>query len=140
MKVVVSKSELMKFRRRALKAYPNEKIELVWGKMVGRSTFHVYLFDQIKHLRGKNWCQSDEVDHEISVQEAQAQGLVVLGTIHTHPNRDDCQPSEPDFDGALEAGEVISGICAVWECKKTGKMKTRIRFWGPIIGVTVDYV
>jgi proteasome lid subunit RPN8/RPN11 len=138
MKVIVSKAELDKFRRRAIKSYPNERIELLWGKRRGLDTFEIFLFDQVKHERGRKWCKSDEDDHEISIQEAQDRGFVILGTIHTHPNRDEACPSESDFDDALEQGEVISGICAIWENKKTGKLKSRVRFWGPLVGVKAD--
>ena len=139
MKVIVAKSELDKFRRRALKSYPNERIELLWGKRCGRDCFVIHLFDQVKHKRGRRWCESDEDDHEISIQEAQDKGLIVLGTIHTHPNRDEANPSEADFDSAVEQFEVISGICCVWEDKKSGKLKSRVRWWGPLVGVTAEY-
>lgn len=139
MKVLVSKSELNKFRQRVIKSYPKERIELLWGKMIGLDTFHIYVFDQVIHEATRKRCKTDEDDHECSLDEAAHMGLVVLGTIHSHPDiHNDAAPSESDFDDALEQNEVISGICPVWK-GKDGKMHTKVRFWGPLCGVTAQY-
>lgn len=140
MKVITSRKEMAKFRQRVRQSFPKERIELLWGKMVGRDTFHIFLFDQVKHTATRSQCKTDEDDHDISIQEAMNKGLVVLGTIHSHPGFTDTAPSETDFDDGLEQGEVISGIAAVWKDKKTGRIRTKIRFWGPLLGVTAEYI
>ena len=140
MRVIVAKSELAKFRSRVRYAYPKERIELLIGKMKHPDTFEIFLFDQVKHVATRSSCDTDEDDHDISIQEAQENGWVVLGTIHSHPERTEAAPSEPDFDSAIEQCELMSGIVAVWRDKSTGRLKTKVRFWAPLLGVTAEYL
>ena len=140
MKVLVSKTEWSKFRQRVRRAYPKERIELIWGRKTGPSTFHIHLFDHVKHKATTLSCTPDEKDVEVSEQEAKECGLVLLGTVHSHPERTEAAPSETDFDSAVEDFEIISGIAAVWKDKSTGRLRTRIRFWAPLLGVTAELV
>lgn len=133
--VKVDPAEIRKFRRRVLRAYPNEHMELVWGKQVKLNVFHIHVFDQIKYIGVSDAIYYDDEQVRESAEEAKLVGLTLLGSIHSHPECHDSAPSEHDYDEALKAGELISGIALV--CKQpNGRRSIRIRFWGPLHGVT----
>lgn len=141
MKVLVSKSELAKFRRRVLRSYPRERIEMLWGKQISADEFHIHIFEQIPHKGTHNSVQYDnQGEVEISEQDAEEAGLQQLGTIHSHPDCHDAAPSEYDHDGAVAVGDLISGIALVATDRQTGQRRVRIRIWGPIQGVDLQPV
>jgi hypothetical protein len=72
---------------------------------------------------------------------AKAVGLVVLGDIHSHPyeaaemearrpHLPDASPSEGDLKRSKFG--ILQGICLVTE-SNTGKLRSRVRFWGAAI-------
>ena len=138
MKVLVSPSEIKKFKRRVLKAFPNEHMELLWGKKVGKDTYEVFIFDRIHHIGMPRTVYYDSDEFEASRQFAKENGYVLLGSIHSHPQCADVAPSEQDYDDALEHGEMISGIALV-EVNQKGRRKVTIRFWGPLQQVEPVY-
>jgi proteasome lid subunit RPN8/RPN11 len=138
MKIFIDKDEVKKLKQRMLKAYPNERIELMWGKFKKPDEFHIFIFDSIPH-KGKR----RSVDHapeelNISSDHASTMGLTLLGSIHSHPDCEDCSPSEFDYDSGIEEGEVISGIATINK-GKNGRKSIKIRFWGPLLGVEPRY-
>ena len=113
-----------------LQAYPLEKIEYIWGKVNRRGDAHIYVFDQvIQDIMTKDECRADGDDTAASFQSAKEAGLVVLGTVHSHPDCDTTVPSEHDFTEGADHGEVVSGICAVFKTK--GRLRTRLGWWFP---------
>jgi proteasome lid subunit RPN8/RPN11 len=138
MKVLVSPSEIKKFKRRVLKKFPNEHMELLWGKKIGKDEYQVFLFDRIPHLGTPRTVYYDSDEFEVSRQSAEANGYVLLGSIHSHPLCQDAAPSEQDYDDSLEHGEMISGIALV-EVNKNKRKKVTIRFWGPLQQVEPVY-
>lgn len=138
MKVKISPDEVKKFKRRVLKAYPNEHMELLWGKKQG-DEYQIFIFDKFKHLGTPRCVYYDTEEFEASRQFAQENGYVFLGSIHSHPKCSDTAPSEHDYDAALEQGEMISGIALVEESILTGRRKVTIRFWGPLQQVEPVY-
>lgn len=141
MKVVVAKSELAKFRRRILKAYPKERIEILWGRQISPDEFHIFIFEQVPHTATKTSVTYDRGGEiELSQIDAEDAELEQLGSIHSHPDCYDAAPSEFDYDGGVIDGEIISGIALVTKDKETGRRRVRIRFWGPLVGVTCEAV
>ena len=145
MRVLVSKSELAKLRRRMLRAYPRERIELIWGKTVGKDEVHIYMFDRIEQRASRSSCtpgkteSEREIEVHISEQEAAKLGLAVIGSVHSHPDiENESAPSEFDFEEGVNIGELISGIVAVWKdkkCPRGARMRTRVKLWGPLVPV-----
>jgi len=131
MQVKIAPEEIKKFKRRVLRVFPNEYMELLWGKKVGKDTYEVFIFDKINHIGMPRTLYYDTEEFEASRQFAKDNGYVLLGSIHSHPQCQDTAPSETDYDSALEHGEMISGIALV-EVSKTGRRKVTIRFWGPL--------
>lgn len=143
MKVLVSKSELRKLRKRMRDAYPNERIEYIWGHAhPTKHEVHIYVFDQVKHKagedkEGRKWCKADDVDSEESVKHAEENGLTILGSIHSHPDFAECSPSESDYDDEENnSTNLLMGICGVWKAGKSKRLQARIRFFGPLVRVT----
>ena len=129
MRVVVSKAELRKLRRRMRRAYPKERIEYLWGTLEG-DTITISVFDQVKHTATTSTCEADECDHEMSQEAALECGLVLMGTIHSHPSFADAAPSEGDHDYRQD-WEIVTGIVGVWRDK--GRIRTHVRFYGPTL-------
>lgn len=99
--VVIDKRILEAFKRRCLKRYPNERLEVLLGKIVGDQA-HVHSLQDIAHKSRRLECESDE-DIEYSEH---------IGTIHSHPDID-CTPSNTDIETAIDEGEKIFGICSI---------------------------
>src|SRR5437867_1508514 len=131
MKVVVSACEVRKMRERMKKAYPRERVEYLWGELVGNSV-HIYIFDQVPHKAALTWCEVSAHDHAESTKDCREAGFVFLGTVHSHPGWRDASPSETDHDNA--EGEILNGIVSVWKTK-SGARRSRIRWWGPQVPV-----
>lgn len=139
MKVLFAKDQVKGLKRRILKAYPKEHMELLWGKFVRPDEFHIYMCDQIKHKGTRRTVKYNEEEYQISSDHAINAGLVLLGSIHSHPDCYDAAPSECDYDDALAVGDVISGIALVSKNKLTGRRRVKIRFWGPLQQVSPCY-
>ncbi len=115
--VVVDRKVLASFKRRALRAYPQEILEQAVGKVVGTQA-RIYAFRDLEHQGLKNVVIMDE---DVNPMTEGEEGLrfPILGTIHTHP-QDTVEPSELDWQTMKEDGELIMGICAI---RKTAKRR-----------------
>jgi proteasome lid subunit RPN8/RPN11 len=124
--VVVDKKVLASFRRRALKAYPNEYIETIWGKLKG-NTAYVFVFHAMEHEATPVAIKLDS-EHEHHEEESMSSTMELLGTIHTHPGKDSIPfPSETDIQTHLSEAEPIMGIMAI---NKRGKRRfTSVNFF-----------
>jgi proteasome lid subunit RPN8/RPN11 len=109
--VHVDKRVLRGYIRRALKAYPKEYMETLWGRIRG-SDVEIVSFQNIEHTATKDAAYYDPGELASQNEEAQESQLQVLGTIHSHP--DGCTwPSEDDMKSALMGGEIVCGIVAI---------------------------
>jgi proteasome lid subunit RPN8/RPN11 len=120
--VLVDQREVGNFRRRAIRRYPLEYIECIWGyKKDG--VFYICAFQPLKHKATRDYIEI-ESEHEPDYGE-RAASLTLMGTIHTHPDSE-CAPSLVDWE-SIQPGEQIMGIMSV--TKERGRHYTEIRFF-----------
>jgi proteasome lid subunit RPN8/RPN11 len=139
-KIHVDRKAEREFRRRAVRAYPNEYMEGLWGYIRG-SVIYVCAFVPMEH---KGYYQhltyKDEVldDHE---DEAREHNLEYLGTIHTHPDLLETLFSEHDLREVQNTQDAVMAICAITQ--EINKGKTRrvcdIAYWPAVRPFTVTY-
>lgn len=134
MKIIVAKDEVRKLRRRMSRAYPRERIEYVYGKFVG-DVVQIHVFDAVKHQATRHWCEVDEEEHAVSVEHMENCGLKLIGSVHSHPDFAEASPSEGDYDDCIQTGELVMGIVGIWHDPKREKMRTVVRFYGPLVSV-----
>ena len=126
MKVNVSQDVLSRFRRRALRRYPKEYMETIWGRVRGGEAY-IYAFHPIKHAGDRESLEYEPVDiEEQRDEEAPLEKMIFLGTIHTHPDSD-IEPSQADWETARVDGDTVIGICQIVMNK--GRRAARIRFY-----------
>ena len=125
--VKVDRRVLAGYRRRALKKYPLEYMESIFGRVVGQ-TINILAFYPIEH-RGT----PEECEYEQSAVEESKDGtdcppkMKWLGTIHSHPDGGG-EPSGADWETSRADGEVVSGIYQI--LPRRGKRKLgRVRFY-----------
>lgn len=116
LRVVIDKEILGGFKGRALRKYPLEYAEDLWGFLEGNTAY-------VTAIQGVfvNEADEDGVDFDSSGEYGETvAGQTLLGTIHTHP-ADRCSPSDPDIDSAQESpAEKVMMICAI---NKVGKRR-----------------
>lgn len=136
-KIQVDKHAEAGFRRRALKAYPKEYIETLWG-YIRDGVAYVCVFMPLKHTSTPHYVDYDHIDLRSQHREAQEYELEVLGSIHTHPDRDDAIFSENDLRELQEQDnpEKIMAICAI---EKGKRRKLRISYWPGVLPMQVEY-
>jgi proteasome lid subunit RPN8/RPN11 len=138
LKIKVASSVLRGFRRRALRSYPLEHLETVWGRITADG-IHIFAFHPIDHKPTRNTCEyteNTEADFEGQRDEdAPKWKLEVLGTIHSHPDCSDASPSEADWELSVESKETISGIYLINKAKN-GRRQTAVRFYSGAVHET----
>ncbi len=126
MKVNVSQDVLSSFRRRALRRYPREYMETIWGRVRGGEAY-IYAFHPIKHEGDKERITYEPVEiEEQRDEEAPLEKMELLGTIHTHPDSG-IEPSQSDWETARVDGDMIIGICQIGMSK--GRRSSQVRFY-----------
>ncbi len=126
MKVNVSQDVLSSFRRRALRRYPKEYMETIWGRVKGGEAY-IYAFHPIKHESDKESVRYEPVEiEEQRDEEAPLEKMILLGTIHTHPDSG-IEPSQSDWETARVDGDLLIGICQIVMSK--GRKSSRVRFY-----------
>src|SRR5271154_903650 len=132
LKIRVAKTVLRGFRRRALKRYPKELMEMIWGKVTSQGV-DIFAFHPVEHKPSKLSCEyTSHTESDIEAQrdeEAPSFNLEVLGTIHSHPDCSDASPSEADWELTVIDKEIISGICLIRTPRNGKKRLTRIRLY-----------
>lgn len=113
--VVIDRKVLSAFKRRALKAYPNEILEQVIGKVVGAQA-RIFAFRDLEHHGSTNAVIMDDDVNPMTEGETELP-YAILGTIHTHP-QDTVEPSELDWQSMRQDGELIMGVCAIRRTSK----------------------
>jgi proteasome lid subunit RPN8/RPN11 len=127
LRIMIDKRVLKGFIRRALKAYPKEYAEAVWGN-IEDSTINIKVLQDLEHEATRDSITYDAAVMNRSKQEASDFGMAFLGDIHTHPDTYDASPSEDDWDDSASNKQIILGICSIWKLK-SGRRRTRTRFW-----------
>jgi proteasome lid subunit RPN8/RPN11 len=129
------------FRRRALKAYPKEYLEILWGFIDdGIANICVYMPLDQKATKGSIDYDQRHIGHQKI--EARKYQMEVLGSIHTHPGLTDAIFSDTDLREVQKHGEKITAICAIEE-KTLGSGKTRricrLAYWPGVRPMKVEY-
>jgi proteasome lid subunit RPN8/RPN11 len=140
-KVCVSRGLINEFKGEARVAFPRETFAYLLGRDAGTIVEIEELFTP---MDVDEWCTETGVDISddwlpAAKKHAREHGLKVVGDIHSHPFRygeigklkPECTPSEEDIDNGMP---WIVGICQVNQAK-TGRLTTRVRFWGPMFPV-----
>ncbi len=126
MKVNVSQDVLSSFRRRALRRYPKEYMETIWGRVKGGEAY-IYAFHPIKQESDNESVKYEPADiEEQRDEEAPQEKMRLLGTIHTHPDSG-IEPSQSDWETARVDGDLIIGICQITTSK--GRKSSQVRFY-----------
>jgi proteasome lid subunit RPN8/RPN11 len=126
-RIVVDKEQENNFRRRALRAMPDEYIETLYGYVDG-STAYICAFVDCEHEGTPAQVTYDDDELDSHEHHARKNGLELLGTIHSHPDREDPLYSHADARDCFDKKkESLFGICAI---SITGKRrKCNIAYW-----------
>lgn len=128
MRIIIRPNLLNTFRQRALRKYPQEYGELLYGLPPGESSsgkFEIFELVVPSAVAGPgHWYTNGETI-------APRRGLFrLLGDVHSHPklpdDKADASPSLADWERAAEAGYDVQGICCV---DPGGPVKTQVRFY-----------
>ncbi len=150
-RIVVDKKEEGKFRRRAIRHYPLEHMEALWGTVRG-DILYIHAFIKVDHKPAARTISYDDTELDEHEEDAAEIGLVYLGTIHTHPNCEDTRFGDTDLEQSQDSSDAVMGICAIQTTKKVKKgTKTvkkplkrkiaRIEYWPivkPLIAIRQD--
>lgn len=122
MQVFVHRGQLQYFRAKARKHYPNEIQAILVGTKRGNSVEVAYFAYPQYEVSNKSEVTADVHSLQEIHDDAAAEGLTVVGSIHTHP---DWPPimSPTDYKGHVDDGDAVSGIVEVTNGK------TRVVFW-----------
>jgi proteasome lid subunit RPN8/RPN11 len=141
--IVIDRRVLDQFKRRSLRAYPNEHAEQLWGTIEGGAAhiYHIEPFDKVQPRERSTVGEGDieeQKKDEVNFSFDQRCGtyhgkLRLLGSIHTHPaGRFGTEPSDEDIREAVGAGEIVWGIYAI---RKTNRRRfISCRFWSTAKG------
>lgn len=120
--VAIRRGPLNYFRRKA-RATPNEIMAILIGKNVGGQRVEIY---QLAYPELKVSTPMEVEAEEWSVDDifaaAEADGLWVVGSIHTHPGGPQYM-SRFDLKSHIECEDKVSGICEV------RNRRTHVAFW-----------
>ena len=125
------------FRRRALKAYGppdapdgerKEYLETLWGAIRGEDLF-VHAFMPIAHRGRPGVLHYEEDDLDDQEEQALEESMVLLGSIHSHPDCIDAIFSEGDTRDTQETQEAVVGICAIVKKEGEKKRSCTIQYW-----------
>ena len=134
MNVVVNLDEERGFRRRALRAMPNEYMEVLYGFVEG-DTINICHFGEIDHEGTQTRLECEPGAWEYCEWLAKMSGMELLGSIHTHPYRDHTMYSYIDAVSSAEYGETVLAVCAIDATKP--RRKTIIDYWPAIKAMDV---
>jgi proteasome lid subunit RPN8/RPN11 len=133
-RIVVDKKEEAKFRRRAMRSYPLEHIEALWGQIRG-DILYICAFVRVDvETATKNALYYDEQEMDFHEEDAREAGLHFLGTIHTHPDCEDTRFGDTDLENAQETQEIVMGIAAIRTIGEGKKKRKRcaVDYW-PVV-------
>lgn len=126
MQLVVNRKALAKFRRMALRQHPLEYVSTIWGYAKGEG----FVLDEFREIDHDATCDSVRFRAEDSAFGTRDGKLILLGTIHSHPDWALCEPSEGDWADAARRNELIMGIMAIPQVAKNGiRKRSRVKFF-----------
>jgi proteasome lid subunit RPN8/RPN11 len=125
------------FRKRALSALPNEHMETLWGNVTGHVA-NIHVFMPLQHSSTPESVTYNDTEIAAQRREARKYDLEYLGSIHTHPDRNEVLFSEPDLRELQKNYEAIMGICAI-ENLPSGRRRLRIAYWPGVLPFQVEY-
>lgn len=117
---------LREFRKTAVKAYPSEVMNTLWGRVEGDSIL-------VHHLRS---VEQEAGTHEVKAYVSDMVGPVsqtaeqYLGSIHSHPDCWDASPSIQDWHNAYVCGEKIFAVMSLAKTDK-GRFASTIAWFEP---------
>jgi proteasome lid subunit RPN8/RPN11 len=123
-RVVVDTKAEAGYRRRALRRLPNEYLETLWGYVRG-TTAYVCVFMPLEHKARPQSLEYNDCDWEHDADEAREHNLHLIGSIHSHPRREDTVFSETDARGVFDTSEIIMGICSIENPTKANGLTRR---------------
>jgi proteasome lid subunit RPN8/RPN11 len=135
-RIVVDAAEERKFRRRALRRMPSEYIETLFG-IETRAEYVVCAFVEIEHIATPTSLDYDDEDLERHKLLAARSGLILLGSIHTHPHREDALFSDLDMRELLRLDEKVMGILAI--DTSGARRRCTVAYWPQIQPLAVEY-
>ncbi len=155
LKLHISYRIVEEIKRAAREMFPRE----TWGYLLGRRAGNTFEVEELFVPDG------DELDRaakttrinigahwELEAMEyAKENGLQIVGTVHSHPwtvrelklyrqviGTPDRSQSESDFE-TYPARLWVYGVCRVLQ-EKGGRLRSSVRFWGPMIPVEVRVI
>jgi proteasome lid subunit RPN8/RPN11 len=112
MRALIDHGILSGYRARAIKKFPIEYCEFLWGT-VEKNDFIINVIERADvDDADEESVEVDSLGHEFGDE---VDGQILLGTIHSHPE-DVCEPSDSDIESAStppEAPEQVFGIMAL---------------------------
>ena len=108
-RVMIDKKLLGEFKKKAIKAYPSELMNTLWGRVEGDSVI-------IHHLRDvEQQASNDKVEAFVSdmVSPISQTAEQYLGSLHSHPDCGDPSPSYQDWLNAYNCGERVFGVMSL---------------------------
>jgi proteasome lid subunit RPN8/RPN11 len=139
MDIKVSRRSLDRFRRRARKRYPVEYLEILLGHVTG-TEIEIVKSVPIKHTCTLTSDDEKTLDYKAGDLEfiqlkAEKEGLVWIGSIHSHPDSENT-PSESDNQSVIDDGEHAFGIYSFHKNPKSGHFnRSKTCFYFPQIAV-----
>ena len=101
-------------------------METIWGRVKGGEAY-IYAFHPIRHESDRESVRYEPAEiEEQRDEEAPLEKMVLLGTIHTHPDSS-IEPTQSDWETARVDGDMLIGICQIVMSK--GRKSSRIRFY-----------
>jgi len=101
-RIIIHKTLVDSFKRKALKAFPHEHIVAILGKMVGND-LHVCALDELDEVETFNNSKYCFIQYYQPEEEIEAgTTLKYFGTLHSHP-AGTLKPSEEDRHGFFKA-------------------------------------
>ncbi|MDR3748182.1 MAG: hypothetical protein P4M04_08550 [Acidobacteriota bacterium] len=124
--VVVDRKILDGFKRRALKYYPKEYAEQLWGTVEGGKA-NLCVIEPVDLSEQTRDGVDFDFDQRCGTKHS---GMTLLGSIHTHSAPyDGTEPSDDDVSSSIHDKEIVWGICGI---RKTAKRRFfSCRFWSP---------
>lgn len=139
MRITLPRKMLLAFRRECRAKYPLEHLACVWGHREG-DNLRIEKIAPISYTASESMATYDYSRINKSKMAALRAGMEWLGTIHSHCSTariDTCQHlSECDVETAIDHGELICGICYVFN---EGR-HTEVYWHQPVASPAVEYL